>query len=68
VPGRGSPDLPARNKRKKRGKVREYDDVLLGHAGASTTRKGYTNIRPDRSRDILLPVEEFFPAGDAEAP
>jgi hypothetical protein len=39
----------------------------MAYAGASTTHNLYTHAMPDRRRDILLTVEEFFPP-NAETP
>ncbi len=49
-----------------RGRTEREAQEVLGHASASTTRNVYTHVMPDRRRDILLPVEEFFLAAAQE--
>jgi integrase len=49
-----------------RGRTEREAQEVLGHASASTTRNVYTHVMPDRRRDIMLPVEEFFPETDAD--
>jgi integrase len=43
-----------------RGRTERETQEVLGHASASTTRNIYTHVMPDRRREVLLPVEEFF--------
>jgi integrase len=49
-----------------RGRTEREAQEVLGHASASTIRNVYTHVMPDRRRDIMLPVEEFFPETDAD--
>jgi integrase len=50
-----------------RGRTEREAQEVLGHASAITTRTIYTHVMPDRRRDIMLPVQEFFPVEDSEA-
>lgn len=39
---------------------REAQEVL-GHESELTTKRIYTHVMPDRRRDIMLPLQDFFP-------
>jgi integrase len=47
-----------------RGRTGREAQEVLGHASEMTTRRIYTHVMPDRRRDIMLPVQEFFPSAD----
>jgi integrase len=47
-----------------RGRTEREAQEVMGHASPATTRHIYTHVMPDRRRDIITPVEEFFPSED----